>query len=94
MLNAIIAGAIVTAIGEGSILAFERIYLGQNSIDELDWVKKLMEEQMGKTLIERITDGIRQLPAQPSKNDITNVVVTIFNSVKSGTKQLPENAGQ
>lgn len=94
VLNAIIAGAIVTAIGEGSILAFERIYLGQNSINELDWVKKLMEEQMGKTLIERITEGIRQLPAQPSKNDITNFVVTIFNAVQNGNKQLPEKVGE
>lgn len=84
VLNAIIAGAIVTAIGEGSILAFERIYLGQNSIDELDWVKKLMEEQMGKTLIERITEAIKQLPAQPTKNDITAFVLNVFQQTKGG----------
>jgi hypothetical protein len=47
-----------------------------------------------QTLIERITEGIRQLPAQPSKNDITNFVVTIFNAVQNGNKQLPEKVGE
>ena len=84
MLNAVIAGCIVVAIGEGSILAFERIYLGQNSIEDLDWVKKLMEEQMGQTLIERITVAMKNLPAKPSKDDITAFVLNVFQQTQKG----------
>ena len=84
VLNAVIAGCIVVAIGEGSILAFERIYLGQNSIEDLDWVKKLMEEQMGQTLIERITVAMKNLPAKPSKDDITAFVLNVFQQTQKG----------
>jgi len=82
VLNAIIAGAIATAIGEGSILAFERIYLGLNSIEETNWVKELIEEQMSNGLIEKITDGLKKLPANSSKDDITNFVLSMFNQPK------------
>ncbi|MCR4688863.1 MAG: GTP-binding DUF697 domain-containing protein [Saccharofermentans sp.] len=88
VLNAIIAGAIVAAIGEGSIFAFERIYLGLNSIEDIDWVKKIMEDQMGKGLIEKITKALQTLPESPKKNDIMNMLLSVFNP--KATKRIEE----
>ncbi|WP_207657458.1 hypothetical protein [Alkalibaculum bacchi] len=41
VIPAIITGSIVAAIGEGSIYAFEKIYLGEKSVDDIDWVIKI-----------------------------------------------------
>ena len=81
-INAIIAGALVTAIGEGSILAFEKIYLGEKTVDDIDWVKSIIESQMGKGLIERVTKEAGKLPSSPSKNDIMNMLLKVFNPKK------------
>ena len=54
VLNAIIAGAIVAAIGEGSIYAFEKIYTGEKSVDDIDWVKKIMEAKLSPQFVENV----------------------------------------
>lgn len=51
VLNAIIAGAIVAAIGEGSIYAFEKIYTGEKSVDDIDWVKKIIEAKLSPQFV-------------------------------------------
>jgi uncharacterized protein (DUF697 family)/GTP-binding protein EngB required for normal cell division len=62
VLNAIIAGSIVATIGEGTVCAFEQVYLGKKSIEDIDWVKKVIESRftsqftdIAKTVVEKIT---------------------------------------
>ena len=46
VINAVIAGVIVTALGEGSIYAFEQVYLGNKDISDIDWVKKIIKSKL------------------------------------------------
>ena len=71
VLNAIIAGVIVAVIGEGSIYAFEQIYLGKKSVEDTDWVKKLMETFDGSMaltdIVRVVTDDYRRKIEQYQK---------------------------
>ena len=45
VLNAVIAAFFVAAVGEGSIYAFEQIYLGKKTVQDIDWVTKIIESK-------------------------------------------------
>ena len=47
-------------------------------------IRSIMEEQMGQTLIERITVAMKNLPAQPTKDDITSFVLSVFQQTQKG----------
>lgn len=78
VLNAVIAGAIVAAIGEGTIYAFEQVYLGQKSVDDIDWVKKIMEDSLKNGIIEKATKTIESLPENADKNDVLKAIGQFF----------------
>ena len=54
VLNAIIAGAFVAAIGEGSIYIFEKIYTGEKSIEDIEWVKNVIESKLSSQFVEKM----------------------------------------
>ena len=51
VLNAAIAGSIVAAMGEGTMRVFKRIYLGEKTLDDTEWVKRTLESRLSKELI-------------------------------------------
>lgn len=82
-INAIIAGTMVATLGEGSIYVFEKVYLGEKSIDDIDWVKKVMETKFStqfieiiKTIGEKITD---KMDDQTIAKIIADIVGQYFN---------------
>lgn len=84
MLNAIIAGSIIAAIGEGSIYVFEKIYTGEKSMSDIDWVKKVMESKLSSQFIEKVTIIVEKIAKSNNKKDIgkmiTNLLFTVFSS--------------
>lgn len=46
VVNAVVAGCIVAAIGEATIYTFEQIYLGKRSPMDIDWVKSIVEKRL------------------------------------------------
>lgn len=52
--NAIIAGSIVAALGEGPIYAFESVCLGRKTLSDIAWVKKVMESKRSEQSIEKV----------------------------------------
>ncbi len=58
VLNAIIAGAIAAALGEGTAYAFEQIYLGKKTVEDVDWVTKFMESKLAMEFVEKIKQYI------------------------------------
>ena len=50
VLNAIVAGVIVLGIGEASTIIIEKAYLGETDAENLDWIDKIVEGSMGKTV--------------------------------------------
>ena len=47
VINAIVAAAIVAAIGEGSAFVFEKVYLGEMSAKDVDAIRDFMEQKTG-----------------------------------------------
>ena len=45
VLNGIVAGVIVAALGEGSVYIFEQIYTGQKSVADTEWVSGIRSAQ-------------------------------------------------
>lgn len=79
LLNAIVAGSIVAAIGEGSIYAFEQIYLGNKTIEDIDWVKKLIESKLSSQFIENTVSTIKNLVNTSDKETILKTILNTYN---------------
>ena len=78
VLNAVIAGGIVASIGEGCIYAFEKIYLGEKSLEDIDWVTKLMESKLSNQFIEKVTDVIKKV-AESDKKDVSKLITELLS---------------
>lgn len=93
VLNAVIAGVFVAAIGEGTIYAFEQIYVGNKSVEDIDWVKNLMEGKLRNGLLEKVSAIIASLPENATKNDIVKAILKLVepdtNKIK-GDQQDPK----
>jgi uncharacterized protein (DUF697 family)/GTPase SAR1 family protein len=87
VLNAIIAGGIAGALGEGSVYAFEQVYLGEKSVTDVDWVKRIMEMALSSQSIDKTTEIIREVSSSSSKDVkqlITDLLVAAFKPQGSG----------
>ena len=86
MLNAIMAGAIVAAIGEGSIYVFEKIYTGEKSVEDIDWVKNVMESELSSQFVENVTVVVEQIVKSGNTKNIGKLISSLF-SASSATKE-------
>ena len=77
-INAIIAGSIVAALGEGSIYAFEQVYLGKKTVADTEWVKKIIESKLSVEFIEKVAEGIKKAT---DENDVKGVVQDILKQL-------------
>lgn len=85
VLNAIIAGAIVASIGEGCIYVFEKIYTGEKSIDDIDWVKKVMESKLSSQFIENVTVIVEQIVKSGNTKDIGKLISSLLSTTFTKT---------
>ena len=74
VLNVIVATTIVTALGEVSITAFEQIYKGEKSIDDIDWIKKLLDSVNTKDIIKKIDSISEKLEKNKDPKEIVKIV--------------------
>ncbi|MGX8795661.1 YcjF family protein [Fusibacter sp. JL298sf-3] len=87
VLNAIIAGSIVAALGEGSIYAFEQVYLGKKSVSDTQWVKKVMESKFSSQFVEMVAAvAAKATPTADSK--------TIVRLVSEVSKKFASTSGE
>lgn len=77
VLNAVIAGVIVAALGEGSIYAFEQVYLGNKTTADIDWVKKLIESKLTVAVIEKIKPILAKLTDASTRKEILGIVMEV-----------------
>lgn len=83
---------IVTALGEGSIYAFEQVYLGNKDISDIDWVKKTIESKLSVTLVEKAKPILSKLTDASTKKEIIQVIMELAATVigkmpEAGTKE-------
>lgn len=79
--NAIIAGVIVAALGEGSIYAFEQIYLGNKDVTDIDWVKKIVEAKLPLAIVDNAKPMLATLTDQSSMKEIVQVILKLMSVV-------------
>lgn len=81
IVNAVIAGSFVAAIGEGTIYAFEQVYLGKKTIEDIDWVKKVMESKLSTEFIDKVTIAVKQITENTDRKDIGNIILELFTTL-------------
>lgn len=81
VINSIIAASFVAAIGEGSIYAFEKVYLGEKTLADIDWVKKFMESKLSSEFINKSTAAIRDISRGVGGNDPVKIIGNVVNAI-------------
>ena len=85
VLNGIVAGVIVAALGEGSVYIFEQIYTGQKSVTDTEWVKKFLDSKVANGLAGNINNIVKEytdLLATGKKVTAKDVMVIILKNIK------------
>ncbi len=85
VLNAVIAGSIAAALGEGSIYAFEQVYLGEKTTDDIDWVKKIVEAKFTEQFISKASDILKTTTEKMDGKEIAKQVLELFVTGKKET---------
>ena len=78
VVNGFISGVIVFALGEASAYVFEQIYSGKKTLDDLDWVKEVLDEKMTSTALDKVTSTVAGVSKNADKKEILNMVVSAF----------------
>ena len=86
VLNAIVAGTIMAAVGEASIYIMERIYLGEKDVEDLDWAKKAVESEIGKSALSSAKNILKEV-ANADKLDKKMLAEMIAKIVSRERKQ-------
>jgi len=74
-LNAVVAGSVVALLGETSAYAFEQVYLGKKTLDDIDWIKKLIESKFSAQFIEKVNSAAMEIAK--GKMDLPTAARTI-----------------
>lgn len=78
VVNAIIAGSIVAALGEGTIYAFEQVYLGKKSVADINWVKEVMELKLSSQFIDIVKAVADKATNITDLKTISNIIEDVF----------------
>lgn len=78
VINAIIAGSFVATIGQGTIYAFEQVYTGKKTLDDIDWLKKVIESKLSTELLEKVKTVTEKISDNTDKKEIGKTIMSIF----------------
>lgn len=78
VLNAVIAGSMVAALGEVSIFALEQVRSGKKTMEDIDWVTKVVESKLSNQFVEKVTEIVRAVTEQSDKKAIAAAVLALF----------------
>lgn len=79
ILNAVIAGSIVCTIGEVSVCAFEQVYLGKKSLDDINWIKKEIENKLSDGVLQRAKKILCNLPKDADLKTVGKVFLNLLD---------------
>lgn len=72
VLNGIVAGVIVAALGEGSIYIFEQIYTGQKSAKDIEWVRNFLDSKVAGGMVATMGRIMHDYSELSRKKNVTN----------------------
>ena len=83
VVNAVAAACIIFALGEGCRFAFEQVYLGKKSVDDLAWVDKVTEGLYSSAFMEKAEAAIKKMSqrgaGEYSAKQIVDAIGFIFD---------------
>lgn len=77
-LNAIVAGTIVALLGEASVYMFEQVYLGNKSLDDIDWATKIVETKFANEISVKVKKLIDELDGKYDKESISKAIKSVM----------------
>ena len=83
IINAVIASSIVAAIGEVSIYAYEQVYLGNKTLEDIDWIKKLVEKALqSKDTLKKVEKILKKIGKEKNLKKIAKIIFDVFKESK------------
>ncbi|MBP3196060.1 MAG: GTPase domain-containing protein [Butyrivibrio sp.] len=73
-INAFISGTIVFVLGEAASYIFEQIYTGKKTINDVEWVKKVIDDSLTSTAMDKITSSVKSISKNADKKEILAAV--------------------
>ena len=80
VVNAIVAGVIIATLGEVSIYIFEKIYLGEKTTEDVEWIAKIIESKFANQFLEKVQEAISKIGKDSDPNTIVKTILEVFNS--------------
>ena len=82
VINAIVAAAIVAAIGEGSAFVFEKVYLGEMSAKDVDAIRNLIEQKLDNEFVRKVTEVIEDFAgSDQGKNSLKDLAGNLVKTL-------------
>lgn len=76
----------MAAVGEATIYIMERIYLGEKDATDLDWAKKVVESEIGKSALGSVQSVLKEV-ANVDKLDKKMLAEMIAKIISKNKKQ-------
>ena len=90
VLNGIVAGSIVAALGEVTIYAFEQVYQGKKSVTDIEWIEKVIDAKFSTQYMEAIKAIGEKVTEKTDMQSIGKIIVdefiNLFNKNHNGRK--------
>lgn len=80
VLNAVIAGSMVAALGEVSIFVLEQVRSGKKTMEDIEWVTKVVESKLSNQFVEKVAELIKTATDQSDKKTIVAAVLELFTT--------------
>ena len=80
VLNAVIAGSMVAALGEVSIFVLEQVRSGKKTMEDIEWVTKVVESKLSNQFVEKVAELIKTATDQSDKKTIVAAVLELFKT--------------
>ena len=82
VINSIVGGSIVAVIGKVTQYSCEQVYRGDRTIDDVDWIKKLVDNEFSKGIQSKfkvIAEKIQDIDGANPKEIASIIFDAIFN---------------
>lgn len=76
--NAIVAGVIIASLGEAAVYIFEKIYLGEKTTEDVDWMDKIIKSKFSNQFLEKVQEAISKIGQDSDPNTIVKTIMETF----------------
>ena len=82
VINAITAGVLCTALGELTVMACEKVYRGEETLGNLDWIKAMITPALLEKLNEKSAEVLKAASEASGKVNVGKLIGEIFGTGK------------